>query len=170
MDSLLNRLREFDALRDVGEGGDRVLHETKDAIPPTYADTAIFSRLAPTLEGALKARGIHRLYQHQADAIEAGLQGLNVVLQAPTASGKSLAFQVPMLNTLVGDEKGRALMIYPTKALSLDQREQLMLLTDEMPSRSIQSWWYDGDTSQEERTLIRQNPLSPCFGMGVGFV
>lgn len=163
MDALLKRLREFDALRDVGEGGDRVLHETKDAIPPTYADEAIFSRLTPTLAGALKARGIRRLYQHQADAIEAGIQGSNVVLQAPTASGKSLAFQVPMLNTLVDDEKGRALMVYPTKALSLDQREQLMQLTDEMPNRPIQSWWYDGDTSQEERTLIRQNPFEIVF-------
>ena len=85
------------------------------------------------------------------------LQGANVVLQAPTASGKTLAFQIPMLESLC--QPGvHALMLYPTKALALDQREQLTRLTSAMPGTEIDSWWYDGDTDHEHRTVLRKNP------------
>ena len=80
------------------------------------------------------------------------------MLQAPTASGKSLAFQLPMLNTLANDPRGHALMIYPTKALALDQRDQLHRLAKEIPGRKIESWFYDGDVDQETRGAIRAKP------------
>lgn len=163
MEDLLHRLRQFDAIRDSGDGKDIVRCADLQAISPAYSDETVFSLLEPSLADALRARGLRRLYRHQADAIEAGVSGKNVVLQAPTASGKSLAFQVPMLNTLISDEDRRALMIYPTKALSLDQRDQLMQLTDHLPGRNIQSWWYDGDVSTEERKAIRQNPFEILF-------
>ncbi|MDE0224023.1 MAG: DEAD/DEAH box helicase [Gammaproteobacteria bacterium] len=113
--------------------------------------------LGRPLRVALKVRGIERLYQHQSDAIEQALKGANVVLQAPTASGKTLAFQVPMLESL-RETGAHALMIYPTKALALDQREQLTQLTSAMRGRQIESWWYDGDTDHEHRSVLRKNP------------
>ncbi len=157
MDSLLNALREFDALRDGDTGGDTVAQAAIDAIPPTYADDEVFRRLSTKLTAVLKKRSIDRLYQHQAEAILKALNGKNVVLQAPTASGKSLAFQIPMLNTLI-ETGGHALLIYPNKALALDQRNQLRELSDHVPGRKIESWWYDGDTEKEDRGLLRKNP------------
>ncbi len=157
MDDLLKVLRTFDALRDGEAGGDLVNRYSLDSIAPTYAKDSAIEGLGAELSAALKERGIARLYQHQSDAIAHALEGANVVLQAPTASGKTLAFQIPMLESL--REPGtHALMLYPTKALALDQREQLTRLTGAMPGRKIDSWWYDGDTDREYRTLLRKNP------------
>ena len=98
MGDLLNALRKFDALRDGEVGGDLVEQCSLDSIAPTYAEDSVIEGLGKGLRAAMDERGIARLYQHQADAIEQALKGANVVLQAPTASGKTLAFQIPMLN------------------------------------------------------------------------
>ena len=157
MDDLLAVLREFDALRD-GDGGDFVSRAALPSVAPTYANSRIDEALRPDIAAGLKALGIYRLYRHQADAIETALAGHNVVLQAPTASGKTLAFQVPMLQSLMAARGGYALMIYPNKALALDQREQLDALASQMPGRKIESWWYDGDTPHDLRKVMRQSP------------
>ena len=158
MEHLLAKLREFDALRDGEVGNDRVDKAILKAISPTYADEKAFDRLSPRLVDALHESGIDHLYQHQAEAILKALDGNNVVLQAPTASGKSLAFQIPMLDTLARETNGHALMLYPTKALALDQRDQLLTnLLDHMDHK-IESWWYDGDTEKEERKVLREKP------------
>jgi len=102
--------------------------------------------------------GITRLYQHQADAISAALNGNNVVLQAPTASGKTLSFQVPILEALDQTPDAHALMIYPTKALAFDQRDQLGQLAEHIGGNRIQSWWYDGDVKDRDREMIRKAP------------
>ena len=157
MSDLLQALRNFDALRDREPGGDQVNRRVLGSIAPTYAEDTVFDGLGDRLRTALEKRGIERLYQHQSEAIAQALEGANVVLQAPTASGKTLAFQIPMLESL--RESGtHALMLYPTKALALDQREQLTRLTSEIPGPDIDSWWYDGDTDREHRTLLRKNP------------
>ena len=82
------------------------------------------------------------------------------MLQAPTASGKTLAFQIPIMERLAADG-GHALLIYPTKALGNDQRDQLNRtfgnLTDSR-GKPIESWWYDGDTDEETRRAIRTQP------------
>ncbi len=158
MDGLLDELRRFGALRDEESAGDIVSQATLNAITPTYADSTVFGLLSPTLVTALRGFGIDRLFQHQADAIVKAVSGSNVVLQAPTASGKTLAFQVPMLEALLTGSNPRALMIYPNKALALDQRHQLMSLVKQIPGRRIDSWWYDGDTEREVRDLLRQDP------------
>ena len=75
-------------------------------------------------------------------------------LQAPTASGKTLAFQIPMLQSL-RTPGTHALMIYLNKALALDQRDQLMRLTAQMSEPRIESWWYDGDVDADQRRLLR---------------
>ena len=156
MDDLLKALRRFDALRD-GEAGDAVALRVLESIAPEYASASPGEGLGEPLSSALAKREITRLYRHQADAVAQALAGRNVVLQAPTASGKTLAFQIPMLESL--REPGtHALMLYPTKALALDQREQLTQLTHAMPGRRIDSWWYDGDTDHEHRTVLRKSP------------
>ena len=158
MAELLDALRNFDALRDGELGGDIVSQASLNAVAPTYADTAVFNSLSPALATALRGREIERLYQHQADSITKALNGNNVVLEAPTASGKTLAFQVPMLEALSAASRAHALMIYPTKALALDQRDQLRPLAEGLPGRKIESWWYDGDTDKEQRNALRQQP------------
>ncbi len=157
MDDLLTALRGFDALRDGEAGGDMVNRRLIESIGPEYAPRSPAEELSETLSNALAKRGIERLYRHQAEAISQAIAGRNVVLQAPTASGKTLAFQIPMLESLLEPGK-HALMLYPTKALALDQRDQLMKLTGVMPGRQIDSWWYDGDTDHEHRTVLRKSP------------
>lgn len=155
MDELLEALREFDALRDGGQGNDEVRVGVLPAISPTYSnDNTIVEQLSSPLRKALGRNDTDHLYQHQADAISSALEGANVVLQAPTASGKTLAFQIPMLESL-REPNTHALMIYPTKALALDQRDQLMRLSTDS---NIDSWWYDGDTDTEHRTVLRKTP------------
>ena len=151
MDGLLDELRRFGALRDEESAGDIVSQATLNAIAPTYADSTVFGLLSPKLVTALRGVGVERLFQHQADAIVKAVSGSNVVLQAPTASGKSLAFQVPMLEALSTGSSSRALMIYPNKALALDQRDQLTNLVKQIPGRRIDSWWYDGDRERGSR-------------------
>ena len=157
MDDLLGALRRFDALRDGETGGDAVSRRVLDSIRPDYAPGDPCEGLRARLRTALVKRGIYRLYQHQADAVAQAMAGRNVVLQAPTASGKTLAFQIPMLQSLC-EPNSHALMIYPTKALGLDQREQLTRLTNAMPGPQVESWWYDGDTDHEYRKLLRTSP------------
>ncbi|MCY3907391.1 MAG: DEAD/DEAH box helicase [Anaerolineaceae bacterium] len=94
-------------------------------------------------------------YQHQADAIRKSLQGSDVVLESPTASGKTVAFAAPMLHTLVNNPDSHALMIYPMKALAFDQREQLRPLCDPL---GIESWPYDGDAPKKDRDALRSQP------------
>ena len=155
MERLLAELRNFDALRDSDTGNDIVSMAVLDAIPPIYADGTVFRRLSPPLVDALRKHDITQLYQHQAEAIFKTLDGSNVVLQAPTASGKSLAFQIPMLNTLAREANSHALMLYPTKALAFDQRDQLQRLSKYM---GIESWWYDGDTERDYRRVLKEQP------------
>ena len=157
MGDLLNGLRTFDALRDGEAGGDEVNRRVVEPIAPVYAQDGVLERLGKRVRAGLDGRGIERLYQHQSDAVVQALDGKNVVLQAPTASGKTLAFLIPMLEALCKPGT-HALMIYPTKALALDQRDQLSRLTGEMPGPEIQSWWYDGDTDHEHRSVLRKSP------------
>ena len=95
MADILNALRRFDALRDGDTGGDVVKQRVLESIAPTYAEDSVIPALGNRLRTALDKRGIKRLYLHQSEAIAQALQGANVVLQAPTASGKTLAFQIP---------------------------------------------------------------------------
>lgn len=152
MSVLIQRLRDFDALRE----GDEVAQDTLGRVEPLYGDDSVFRQIDPKLARALREQGITRLYEHQTEAISAALAGNNVVLEAPTASGKTLAFAIPMLNRLL-KERGHALMLYPMKAVANDQRQQLF---DLLKSAGLESWPYDGDTDQEHRKLLRENPPS----------
>src|SRR5262245_6464507 len=122
-------------------------------------------RYAPFPDGAderlrdvLRQRGIEQLYTHQALAIEHALAHRNVVITTPTASGKTLCYNAPVLSSVLRDPSARALYLFPTKALAQDQLAELHELSDRL-SRLTESpigvHTYDGDTPQDARRAIR---------------
>jgi DEAD/DEAH box helicase domain-containing protein len=107
--------------------------------------------LDPGLVGALRGAGVERLYSHQRAALETAARS-NLVITSGTASGKSLAFNLPVLDGIARDPKRRALYLYPTKALAQDQARKLGALRPPGLREAI----YDGDTPREERPAIRR--------------
>ena len=85
----------------------------------------------PKLAEALAGRGINRLFTHQASAYKAVRDGSNVVAVTPTASGKTLCYNLPVLQSLLENDSGRALYLFPTKALAQDQVAELQELAAE---------------------------------------
>jgi DEAD/DEAH box helicase domain-containing protein len=110
------------------------------------------------LRAALEARGIAQLYSHQAGAVEYALAGRDVVITTPTASGKTLCYNAPVLSRVLQDPSARALYLFPTKALAQDQLAELHELTQEINRAAgveIGVFTYDGDTPQDARRAIR---------------
>jgi DEAD/DEAH box helicase domain-containing protein len=107
------------------------------------------------LVDALARRGIARPYTHQAEAIERILRGQDVVVVTPTASGKTLCYTVPVLQTILEDPDARALYLFPTKALAQDQLAELRELVDDVGA-TIGTFTYDGDTPANARRAVRQ--------------
>ena len=106
----------------------------------------------------LRQRGIEQLYTHQAAAIEHALAGRHVVITTPTASGKTLCYNAPVLSAILRDPSARALYLFPTKALAQDQLAELHELSDQLSRRNeleIGVFTYDGDTPQDARRAIR---------------
>jgi len=110
--------------------------------------------LNPVLCSALAARGIENLYSHQAAAVELALAGKNAVVVTPTASGKTLCYNLPVVDAILADPTARAIFLFPTKALAEDQRLELQRLTDAL-GNSLACHTYDGDTPQDARRSIR---------------
>lgn len=124
-------------------------------IPPREARMAAFpDQLHPMLAEALAGRGIRSLYTHQADAFEAAARGEHVVAVTPTASGKTMCYNLPVLDTVLRDDKARALYLFPTKALAQDQVAELLETVNAMGA-DIKTHTYDGDTPPAVRTAIR---------------
>ena len=110
------------------------------------------------LRQVLAARGIDQLYTHQAAAVEHALAGRNVVITTPTASGKTLCYNAPVLSAILTDPSARALYLFPTKALAQDQLAELHELSDQLSRLAeleIGVFTYDGDTPQDARRAIR---------------
>jgi DEAD/DEAH box helicase domain-containing protein len=110
------------------------------------------------LIAALAGRGIDQLYTHQAEAFGHVLEGRNVVAITPTASGKTLCYNGPVLNAILQDSAARALYIFPTKALAQDQLAELHSLSELVMHGSdlqIGVFTYDGDTPSDARRAIR---------------
>jgi DEAD/DEAH box helicase domain-containing protein len=111
--------------------------------------------LAPALQKALTTRGIARLYTHQAEAFSHATTGRHVVIVTPTASGKTLCYNLPVLNGLLADPNARAMYLFPTKALAGDQLVEFQKAVDAMGS-DLRAFTYDGDTPQDARRAIRE--------------
>jgi len=150
-------------------------------LPAVAAQYASFpATLDDRLTRALASRGISQVYTHQAEAIDHALAGRNVVVITPTASGKTLCYNAPVLNAILQDPASRALYLYPTKALAQDQLAELQTMCDLLgtglrrdrigdlsptsdrdrvgdlsPTTDIGVFTYDGDTPQDARRAIR---------------
>jgi DEAD/DEAH box helicase domain-containing protein len=108
----------------------------------------------PKLAEALAGRGINRLFTHQASAYKAVRNGSNVVAVTPTASGKTLCYNLPVLQSLLENDSGRALYLFPTKALAQDQVAELQELAAAMDV-DLKTNTYDGDTPPTVRQVVR---------------
>ncbi|HEY4026406.1 MAG TPA: DEAD/DEAH box helicase [Candidatus Dormibacteraeota bacterium] len=125
-------------------------------IPARAAELApLPADLRPELAEALAARGIQRLYSHQAEAYAEVRAGRHLVVVTPTASGKTLCYNLPVLQRLLEDPTSRALYVFPTKALAQDQLVELGALTGPLPL-DVRVSTYDGDTPPGQRTAIRE--------------
>jgi DEAD/DEAH box helicase domain-containing protein len=137
---------------------------------PAFAENIVVERLLPAQEGvyapfpddldeavsgALKRRGITRIYSHQEAVWNEVRQGRHVVVVTPTASGKTLCYNLPVLQTLLRDEKARALYLFPTKALSQDQQSELNELIGAEGELPVKVSTYDGDTPESLRVAAR---------------
>src|SRR4051794_7920225 len=124
-------------------------------LPATPAQYAPYpASLDPRLQHALEARGVAQLYTHQAQAIEHALAGRNVVTITPTASGKTLCYNAPVLHAILQNAGSRALYLFPTKALAQDQLAELQTMCETIAAASgeqIGVFTYDGDTPQDAR-------------------
>jgi len=124
--------------------------------PARAGEYAAFPENAnPKLREVLAARGIAKLYTHQALACEKVSAGGNVVIVTPTASGKTLCYNLPVLDRLTAEPGARAMYLFPTKALAEDQLDELHGLIEDMGS-DLCAFTYDGDTPQDARRAIRQ--------------
>jgi DEAD/DEAH box helicase domain-containing protein len=128
-------------------------------IPARQAHYADFpDGVDPMVREILRERGIEQLYTHQAAAIAHALAGRNVVITTPTASGKTLCYNAPVLSAILRDASTRALYLFPTKALAQDQLAELHELSGLLSQRHEQPigvFTYDGDTPQDARRAIR---------------
>ncbi|MGA9521628.1 MAG: DEAD/DEAH box helicase [Myxococcaceae bacterium] len=130
-----------------------VLDEEVPGRNATFAP--IPEKLAPNVRASLENRGVSQLYSHQAQAFELATAGKSFVIATPTASGKSLCYNLPLLDTCARDPEARALYIFPTKALSRDQEEALrgMMRDAGLPHGAIT---FDGDTPGDARRAARE--------------
>lgn len=168
MEMLLSRLREFDALRDIPSDGrcDTVLIRTLPSQTPAFAPAEYLDQFPSFVRDILKKQGIETLYTHQAEAINLIRDGKDVVLEAPTASGKTLCFNIPLVLSLLEDPTARVLMIHPMKALSNDQRRQFEEFARPLEptlGRRLESWIFDGDLDPEHRKLLKVYPPEVLF-------
>ena len=140
----------WERLLDAGRADDRLV-ETSFESPRDAELVSLPKSLHPDLAAALRRAGIEPLYSHQAEALEVAA-GANLIVTSGTASGKSLSFNLPVLDGLARDPKRRALYLYPTKALAQDQARKLSQLDLPWLRHAI----YDGDTPRDDRPGIRR--------------
>lgn len=149
----MNLVQILDQLKNSEKFCANVTHwETIPARPAQYANFP--ASLDERLQEVLRKRGIEQLYSHQATAIEKIEAGENIVVVTPTASGKTLCYNLPVLNRILRDSEARALYLFPTKALSQDQMNELHELIT-LLGEDIKTYTYDGDTPANVRKVIR---------------
>ena len=122
----------------------------KEAVYESFPET-----IHPGIPPVLSSRGIYRLYSHQRRAFDLVEAGKNVCVVTPTASGKTMCYNLPVLNRILREPDARALYLFPTKALSADQVSELYELIEAM-GVDIKTYTYDGDTPAAARRAVRQ--------------
>ncbi|MBM7703276.1 DEAD/DEAH box helicase [Metabacillus iocasae] len=148
LQEVINILNEQEQYRD------NIVHW--HTIDEKEAKTAPFpSFIHEKLKKALEKRGIASLYTHQQTAFELAYTRQSFVAVTPTASGKTLCYNLPVLQSIIENEQSRALYLFPTKALAQDQKSELNEIIDEM-GVAINSYTYDGDTPANIRQKVRK--------------
>jgi DEAD/DEAH box helicase domain-containing protein len=170
--SALERVPKKDEALSLALGALSPQHTGRQVGPPPTSQVVTASHVMPAreavygefpdmvddrLRSVLAEGGIDQPYVHQSEAISHALAGRHVVVVTPTASGKTLCYNVPVLSTILAEPTARALYLFPTKALAQDQLAELHLLADRLKSRGeeIGTFTYDGDTPQDARRAIR---------------
>lgn len=148
LQDILNKLKLNDEYKE------NIVHwqtmEAKEAKVKEFPET-----VHPSLISAFERRGIHTLYTHQREAFEQIMGGRSIVAVTPTASGKTLCYNLPVLETIIRNPKARALYMFPTKALAQDQKSEINDIIQEA-KLNINSYTYDGDTSANIRQKVRK--------------
>ena len=145
--------RFLDRIKSVSWYEDQIVHV--EDIPPLDGVTSEpHFPLHPSLQSSLAKNALWPLYSHQTEALGTLREGNNVVVATPAASGKSLCYNVAVLDSLLVDRSTRAVYIYPTKALAQDQLKALRALGKGLP---FQAEIFDGDTPQETRPSIKRS-------------
>ena len=148
LDQLLGQLRQNPKFMSC------VTHwRTLPATEGKYADFP--ESMDPRIQEVLRKRGIYRLYTHQAQSFELAQEKKDFVVVTPTASGKTLCYNLPVLSAILKNEDARALYLFPTKALSADQVSGLYDMIQAL-DMDIKAYTYDGDTQNAARKSIRQ--------------
>lgn len=146
MDSFIEGLKRLEGYRN------QIEHI--EYLPPKKGEYGTLdSPLSPAIQQYLDNRQI-KLYRHQTDAINLARRGENIVITTPTASGKTLAFNIPVFEAMLRDPEARALYIYPMKALEHDQLNVLSIMEKETHIQ-VNPNIYDGDTPQRDKRGIR---------------
>jgi DEAD/DEAH box helicase domain-containing protein len=134
---------------------DNVIHtKTIDGKEAIYAEFP--EKLHPSIIKALASKGINKLYSHQREAFDLASSGNSFTAVTPTASGKSLCYHLPVMQSILEDDTSRAIYLFPTKALAQDQLADLHELI-EASGETILSYTYDGDTAPGLRSKVRKS-------------
>jgi DEAD/DEAH box helicase domain-containing protein len=137
-----------------GQPGDEVITAVRH-FPARAAEWAPMPEwVRPELAAAYAAKGVERLYSHQADAVARVRAGHHTVVVTPTASGKTLCYNLPVINSILENSDTRALYLFPTKALAQDQLAELDDLSRRLDD-AVAVFTYDGDTPADARRAIR---------------
>ncbi|MFA4836327.1 MAG: DEAD/DEAH box helicase [Dehalococcoidia bacterium] len=145
----------LDHLRNLPSYEDQIVHQ--EHISPRKAQHHQLTKpLHPALQEALDTRRLFPLYSHQAAAVDGALSGKNVIVSTPSASGKTLCYNLPVLSSILEQKESRALYLFPTKALAQDQLRTLDDLTS-AAGMKIKMVTFDGDTPPNERAQIRRS-------------
>ena len=148
LDQLIGRLRADQSFMDCVREW-RTLPATEGSYAP------LPETMDDRIKDVLRARGIHRLYTHQAECYQLAQAKKDFVVVTPTASGKTLCYNLPVVSTILQNEDARALYLFPTKALSADQVSGLYEMIEAL-GVNIKAYTYDGDTQGAARKAIRQ--------------
>ena len=151
-----------------GFTGDIVSHKIIDPMPAVYAEEQAYPGFKNNLTALFDTLGIDRLYTHQARAMNLILKGRHTVVATPTASGKSLIYNLPVMDTLLTDPQSHALYLFPLKALARDQLDTVQKMLARLdpgkagnPSTkqpALSAGVYDGDITAYRKSKIRNNP------------
>jgi DEAD/DEAH box helicase domain-containing protein len=148
LQDIIRNLKESEATKD------QIVHW--HTIEEKMANTVTLpENLHPFLKKALERRGIANLYTHQSSAYLSVQKGESIVAVTPTASGKTLCYNLPVIQTIMNDPGAKALYMFPTKALAQDQKSELNELIQD-GELNLNCYTYDGDTSSNIRQKVRK--------------